>query len=108
MDEVNEKSVELRDVPLVEVREASVHGEVIVEDYVNASELVDSFSIDNFKVPNPPLTTGYLNDFFHQQNDVFEKNNYADLLNSPDVGQQTSRDMLDASIEERLMIEEFQ
>lgn len=75
MDEENEQSVELRDVPVVEVKDPTAHEEEI-DDELSIPDVIDSLSVDKAK----PLTTGFLNDYFYQQNDVFEKNNHADLL----------------------------
>jgi hypothetical protein len=51
-----------------------------------------------------PLTTGFLNDYFHSQTDIFEKTNNADFLNMPDQIMQTERE--DVSMYDGLMPEE--
>lgn len=62
-------------------------------------------SVDNQQ--NQPMTIGYLNNFFHQQNDVFEKQNAkrADPLSS-EGNLRTARDLQEVG--ERLITEDMQ
>jgi hypothetical protein len=108
LDEAAEHSFELRDVPEVEMKDLTVHEEVIVQENTTQQLAMESFSVENINLASQPLTTGYLNDFFHHKNDIFEKPNHADHLHSPDNILQTARDNPNNfSFEERLVTEEY-